>query len=148
MGSLRMIGTRSNKMDAKGRVAIPAKWRDQLGDDVIITIGAEGCLYVYREEDFDALADKLAVNPFYSDEDVRKMKRNMLGNGEELTLDKQGRVLLTPEHRKYAGLEGEMDVTVKGVGDHLEIWNPDNWEAYNEGFDMSQSSKALASSGM
>ena len=148
MSAIRMIGTRSNKLDAKGRVAVPAKWREQLGEHVIVTIGMEDCLNLYREEDFEALMDKFEDTPFFSDENIRKLQRNVLSSAEPLDLDKQGRILLTPEHRKYASMEQEMEVIVKGVGDHLEIWNPGNWEAYNEGFSMAESGKALASKGM
>lgn len=148
MSAIRMIGTRSNKLDAKGRVAVPAKWREQLGEHVIVTIGMEDCLNLYREEDFEALMDKFEDTPFFSDENIRKLQRNVFSSAEPLDLDKQGRILLTPEHRKYASMEQEMEVIVKGVGDHLEIWNPENWEAYNEGFSMAESGKALASKGM
>ncbi len=148
MSAIRMIGTRSNKLDTKGRVAVPAKWREQLGEHVIVTIGMEDCLNLYREEDFEALMDKFEDTPFFSDENIRKLQRNVFSSAEPLDLDKQGRILLTPEHRKYASMEQEMEVIVKGVGDHLEIWNPENWEAYNEGFSMAESGKALASKGM
>lgn len=148
MGGIRMIGTRSNKLDAKGRLAVPAKWREQLGDHVIVTIGMENCLNVYREDDFYALMDKFEETPFFSDDDVRKFQRNMFSNAEGLELDKQGRILLTAEHRKYASMDQEMEVVVKGVGDHLEIWNTSIWEAYNSGFSMAATGKSLADHGM
>lgn len=148
MSAIRMIGTRTNKLDAKGRLAVPAKWREQLGDHVIVTIGMENCLNVYREDDFYALMDKFEETPFFSDDDVRRFQRNMFSNAEGLELDKQGRILLTSDHRRYASMDQEMDVVVKGVGDHLEIWNAGVWEAYNSGFSMAESGKSLASHGM
>lgn len=144
---LRLMGTRRNKLDAKGRLAVPAKWREMLGETVVVTIGLEHCLDVYREEDFYDLMSKLEDTPFLSDEKIRQYRRNMFSDGEVLDLDKQGRILLTPEHRKYATMEEEMDVIVKGVGDHLEIWNESVWEAYNEGFSMEETAKALAGHG-
>ncbi len=148
MSAIRMIGTRSNKLDAKGRLAVPAKWREQLGDHVIVTIGMESCLNVYREDDFYALMDKFEDTPFFSDDDIRRLQRNIFSSAEGLEMDKQGRILLTPEHRRYASMEQEMEVVVKGVGDHLEIWNTAVWDAYNSGFSMAESGKALAGKGM
>ena len=148
MGSKRMLGTRINRLDAKGRMAIPAKWREQLGEEVVVTAGMESCLFVYRTDDFDELADKIEDAPFLSDESARYFQRKMLSDAEELSLDKQGRILLTPEHRKYAQLESEMDVVVKGVGNHLEIWNAAIWEKYENEGSYSESGKALREQGL
>jgi MraZ protein len=138
-----MIGTRTNRLDAKGRLAIPAKWREQLGDCVVVVKGMNNCLDVYRQEDFYEVMDKLDETPFFSDDKVRQLKRNMYSSAEELEPDKQGRVLLTPDHRKHASMEGEMDVVVRGVGNHLELWNADVWDSYNADFSMEENGRYL-----
>jgi MraZ protein len=101
------------------------------------------CLDVYRQEDFYEVMDKLDETPFFSDDKVRQLKRNMYSSAEELEPDKQGRVLLTPDHRKHASMEGEMDVVVRGVGNHLELWNADVWDSYNAGFSMEENGRYL-----
>lgn len=148
MAGRGMIGTKSNRMDGKGRVAVPAKWRDQLGDEIVVTPGAENCLYVYSSDKFDAMLETIENAPVMSDRDVRQTLRKLLGDSEEMKLDKQGRILLTNEHRRYADLMDEQDVLFKGVGDHLEIWKPEKWEEYDKDFSLAEGSKAFAPMGL
>lgn len=148
MAGRGLIGTRSNKMDNKGRVAVPAKWRDQLGEEIVVTPGAENCLYVYSSESFDAMLAAIENTPFLSNADIRQTKRKVFSESEEMTLDKQGRILLTMEHRKYADLQDDSEVLFKGVGDHLEIWKPEKWEEYDAGFSIAEGSKAFAPLGL
>ncbi|MCR4927336.1 MAG: division/cell wall cluster transcriptional repressor MraZ [Lachnospiraceae bacterium] len=148
MAVSRMIGTRSNKMDSKGRVAVPAKWRDQLGEDIVLTPGSENCIYVYSTESFDAMCAAIENAPAMSNPEVRQTMRKLLGESDEMTLDKQGRILINTDLRKYADLKDDDDILFKGVGDHLEIWDRETWEKYDAGFSIAEGSKSFASLGL
>ncbi len=124
---MRFMGTFRPKLDEKGRLFLPAKFRDQLAEGVVVTQGQEHCLVVWPPEVFDREADRAAEKPLTS-KAARGYARMFFSGGEEAVPDKSGRIGIPAPLRDYAGLEKE--VVVIGVRDRLEIWNPKAWEDY------------------
>lgn len=122
-----LTGTYIQSMDVKGRMAFPSKLREIIGDDFIITKGVGNCLFVYSLEDFEKKAEKLKALPMAQG---LSLQRSFMANAVEVEADKQGRILVPAMLRQKAQLEKE--VTVVGVADHCEIWNPALWDELNE----------------
>ena len=120
------MGTHQNQIDPKNRMIIPAKFRDELGYKCVLTFGIDSCLYIYKMEDWERFAEKIKELPL-SDEDARTFIRHFFGNATECEIDRQGRITLPADHRKYAGIEREL-VTV-GAMDKLEIWARERYGA-------------------
>ncbi len=123
------IGEYNHSIDAKGRLAVPKKFRDDLRAGVVITKGLDNCLWVYTYEEWKNLATKLANLPI-SQSSTRAFARLMLAGAMDTVLDKQGRVVLPDYLREYAGIGKK--VVVAGLFDRLEIWNEDKWQEYKE----------------
>ena len=121
------MGEYEDFIDAKGRVILPVKFRDELGPKFVVTRGLEGCLSVYTMEAWMRLAGSLKKLRA-SKENVRAFKRFVFGSAAEVEFDKQGRILIPATLRAYAKLV--KDVTVLGTGDKVEIWSKDVYEAY------------------
>ncbi len=126
---MRFMGTYRPKLDEKGRLFLPAKFRDRLAEGVVVTQGQERCLVVWPPEVFDREADRAAERPLTS-KAARGYARMFFSGGDEITPDKQGRVGIPSPLREYAELD--RDVVVIGVRDRLEIWNPAKWLEYQE----------------
>ncbi len=124
-----LLGTHTPKLDDKGRVILPAKFRDDLGGGVVITRGQERCLYVFSTEEFERVHERIREAPL-TNKQARDFLRMFLSGASAETPDGQNRVTIPPALRAYAGLERELVVT--GVGAHAEIWNADAWNAYAE----------------
>ena len=120
-----LLGEFNHSIDEKGRLIIPAKLRDDLGDSFVICNGLEGCLFVYSQEEWNKFVAELETLPRMS-KDARIFKRYFFGSASEGSFDKQGRVLVPPSLRKAAGLE--KDVVLVGVQDRIEIWDKALWE--------------------
>lgn len=120
-----LLGEFDHSIDEKGRLIIPAKLRDDLGENFVICNGLEGCLFVYSQEEWNKFVTELEALPRMS-KDARIYKRYFFGSASEGTFDKQGRVLVPPPLRKSANLE--KDVVLVGVQDHVEIWDKARWE--------------------
>ncbi len=117
------------KLDEKGRLFLPAKYREALAEGVVVTRGQENCLVVWPPEVFDREADRAAEKPLTS-KAARGYSRMFFSAGDEVAPDKQGRIGIPAVLREYAALERE--VVVIGVRDRLEIWNPVTWRDYQE----------------
>lgn len=124
---MRFMGTFTPKLDEKGRLFLPAKFRDRLAEGVVVTQGQENCLVVWPPEVFDREADRAAEKPMTS-KAARGYQRTFFSGGDEVTPDKQGRISISAALRDYADLD--RDVVVIGVRDRLEIWNPTKWVDY------------------
>lgn len=122
------MGEYSHSIDAKGRVILPAKFRDELGTQCVVTRGLEGCLSVYTMAGWMNLANAMKQLKA-SKENVRAFKRFLFGSAAEVEFDKQGRILIPSTLRDYAKLK--KDVTVIGTGDKLEIWDAEAYAAYS-----------------
>ena len=124
-----LLGEYEHTLDIKGRLAMPAKLREALGNKFIITKGLDGCLFVYDMEEWHKVEAKLAALPM-SRKTARDSTRFLFGGPCEGECDKQGRVLLPANLRRHAGLE--KDAVIVGVGSRAEIWDAQRWAAYNE----------------
>lgn len=122
-----LLGTHTPKLDDKGRLFLPAKFRDELSDGVVITRGQERCLYVFPAKEFSSIMEKLRQAPA-SVKDARDYMRVMLSGASDETVDKQGRVSLPALLRQYAGLSKEL--VIIGVGSRAEIWDAEAWTEY------------------
>ncbi len=123
---MRFMGTYRPKLDEKGRLFLPAKFRAVLAEGVVVTQGQENCLYVWPPAVFDREIETLD-RPL-SSRAGRSLARMFFSSGEDLTPDKQGRIAVPAPLREYAGLD--KDVVVIGVRDRLEIWDPARWQEY------------------
>ncbi len=115
-------------MDSKGRVTLPAKLREELGEGFYVTNGYEGCLNIYDRRGWAEFSGKIRRLPS-TNKAARFMQRTFLSGADRPEPDKQGKILITPPHRQYAGLVKE--VVILGVGDHIEIWDLQRWNDYN-----------------
>jgi len=123
-----------HSLDAKGRMIVPAKFREGLGEKFILTKGLDECLFAYSLEEWSNLEQKLKTLPF-TDKDVRAFVRFFFAGANECELDKQGRILIPQNLRDYAKLEKELYVI--GVSTRVEIWDKNKWEEYCRGDNMS-----------
>ena len=120
-------GTFRPKLDDKGRLFLPAKFREAMGDGLVITRGQERSIDVRTQADFAAFTEKFK-NASQTDARMRAYGRMLFALASEQVPDKQGRVTITPELRQYAGLE--RDAVVIGVYDRIEVWEPSSWTSY------------------
>ena len=121
------LGTHAPRLDDKGRLILPAKFREQLEKGVVVTRGQERCLYVFPAVEFERLAEQLRQAPVTSKQ-ARDYMRVFLSGASDEVPDKQGRITIPPALRSYAGLT--RDLTVIGAGHRVEIWDAAAWEAY------------------
>lgn len=122
------IGEYQHNIDAKGRMIIPSKFREELGISFVVTKGLDNCLFVYSKSEWSNLEAKLRGLPF-TNKDARTFVRFFFSGATECEIDKQGRILIPANLRAYASLE--KDVVVIGVSTRVEIWSKDKWEEYN-----------------
>ena len=120
-------GTFRPKLDDKGRLFLPAKFREAMGDGLVITRGQERSIDVRTRADFEAFTEKFK-NASQTDARLRGYGRMLFALASEQSLDKQGRITVTPELREYAALDREC--VVIGIYDRIEIWDPQRWSAY------------------
>lgn len=132
-------GEYQHSVDAKGRVIIPSKFREGLGEKFIVTKGLDNCLFAYSSEEWTNLETKLRSLPF-TDKDVRAFVRFFFAGATECELDKQGRILIPQNLREYASLE--KDVYIIGVSTRVEVWDKGKWENYSGDENMSAESIA------
>ena len=118
-----MTGQYQHSIDTKGRLFIPAKLREELGDTFYVTMGVDGCLSVYSDESWGHFTEKFESLPYTK---TRAM-RPLFANAAKCEPDAQGRILLPAKLREYANLK--KDVVVIGVSNRAEIWNADAWTA-------------------
>ena len=127
-------GSYEHTIDHKGRVSIPARFRRQLSGEAnetfVVLRGLDTCVSLYPADEFRRLEDRLRGRSF-TDETARRFQRLLLHESRDETLDAQGRVALPPA--LIARAELKHDVLVKGVLDHIEIWNPETYEGYVNG---------------
>lgn len=118
------LGRYDHTIDTKGRLALPARYRDDLADGVVVTRGFDACLLVYPMAQWAPLAERVAALSI-SDPDVRALRRLLFADAADLDLDKQGRILIPAGLRDYAGLD--RDAVVAGMHSFIEIWSPERW---------------------
>lgn len=123
------MGEYQHTIDDKGRLIMPAKFREGLGEKFVVTKGLDGCLFVYPLDEWQVLEKKLRNLPF-TKADARAFARFFFSGATECELDKQGRILLPPNLRDHGQLQ--KDIVVIGVSSRLEIWSKEVWEGYSE----------------
>ena len=132
-----MTGQYAHTIDAKGRLFIPAKLREELGGTFHVTVGQDHCLSVYSDDSWNAVMDKLKTMNY---SDVKRL-RPMFALAADCEPDAQGRILLPLKLRQYAGLE--KDVVVIGANNKAEIWNRASWEAANAAVNLDEMMSVL-----
>lgn len=123
------IGEYQHNIDQKGRLAVPSKFRKNISKGAVVTRGIDNCLFLYTNEEWKKLAEKLSALPTGS-KDARAFARLMLAGAMDVEIDGQGRITLPAYLREYAGLEGE--VVVAGLYSKIEIWNTKKWTEYKK----------------
>ena len=118
------LGRYDHTIDTKGRLALPARYRDDLAGGVVVTRGFDACLLVYPMAQWAPLAERVAGLSI-SDPDVRALRRLLFADAADLDLDKQGRILIPAGLRDHAGLD--RDAVVAGMHSFIEIWSPERW---------------------
>ncbi|GAA4761925.1 MULTISPECIES: division/cell wall cluster transcriptional repressor MraZ [Microbacterium] len=131
-----LLGTHTPKLDDKGRVILPAKFREELAGGIVVTRGQERCLYVFSTAEFERVHERIREAPL-TNKQARDFLRMFLSGASAETPDGQNRITLPSHLRAYAGLEKELVVT--GVGAHAEIWDAAAWNAYLESNEESYS---------
>lgn len=130
------MGEFNHSIDPKGRVIVPAKLREQLGDEFVITKGLDGCLFGYPMDEWKKFEEKLQSLPLNT-KDARQIVRYFLAGATTGEIDKQGRVLIPQVLREFASLN--KDVVLTGAGNRIEIWNKETWDdmvaKYDENMD-------------
>jgi MraZ protein len=123
------MGEYSHTIDSKGRLIMPAKFREGLGEKFVMTKGLDNCLFVYPMEEWKILEEKLKRLPI-TKADARAFVRFFFSGATECEFDKQGRILIPQNLREHAGLEKETVIT--GVASRIEIWSSENWRKYSQ----------------
>jgi MraZ protein len=127
-----LIGEYQHNLDEKGRLAIPAKFRNILKEGAVVTKGLDNCLFLYSKEKWQEMAEKFAKLPV-SQAKARAFSRHMLAGAMEVEFDNQGRITLPEYLRKFANLHKKL--IVAGLFDRLEIWEESEWNKYRSGND-------------
>lgn len=123
------LGTHSPRLDEKGRLILPAKFRDELGNGLVLTRGQERCIYVFSQREFERVHEQMREAPI-SSRQARDYIRVFLSGASDEMPDKQGRVTIPVALRAYAGLDRELAVI--GAGTRAEIWDATAWNEYLE----------------
>ena len=121
-----MTGTYEHSIDAKGRLFIPAKLREELGAAFYLAVGVDACLAVYPQSTWDRFTEKFASLPMSQSKGMRRL----FANAAKCEPDSQGRIVIPQKLRRYAGLE--KDAVIIGVHDRAEIWSAEEWRAQEE----------------
>ena len=120
------LGEYQYRIDTKGRVAIPARFREAFKEGVVVAQGFEKCINVYSVAEWEKVAEKLTSLPM-TRQNARRINRAILSSAFNLELDRQGRVVLPSTLKDYAAIKSE--VVIAGLHSYLEIWNAENWAA-------------------
>ena len=126
------IGEYQHNIDAKGRLAVPVKFRKDLSKGAVVTKGLDDCLFLYTKEEWQKLADKLAKLPI-SKANTRAFARLMLAGAMDVEVDRQGRMLLPDYLRQYSGIKKK--AIIAGLYNRLEIWDEQKWNKYKQGME-------------
>ncbi len=123
------MGEFQHSIDAKGRLIIPAKFREKLGENFVVTRGLDGCLFGYPQDEWEKLEEKLNEMPL-AKKDARLFVRFFYSAATECELDKQGRINIPQSLRQHANLE--KSCVIVGVSNRIEIWDETRWQAFTD----------------
>ncbi|MCR5407241.1 MAG: division/cell wall cluster transcriptional repressor MraZ [Lachnospiraceae bacterium] len=138
------MGEYNHTIDAKGRLIVPAKFREELGEAFVITNGNDGCLNIYTEEAWETFLGKLKLLP--NNRDTRSIVRKFVSQANRVEVDKQGRILIPTVLRDYAELD--KDVVLAGAIDKIEVWDKSRWDAETDADDIDDITERLADLGL
>lgn len=142
--SVMFMGQYNHTIDAKGRLIIPSKFREQLGEAFVVTKGNDGCLYVYTNEAWEGFLVQLKQLP--NNKNTRKLVHAFVSNADTVEIDKQGRILVNADLRAHANVEKE--VVLAGAIDKIEIWDKQRWEEINSDDDLDDITEQMAELGL
>ncbi len=137
-----LMGSYQHNIDAKGRLTVPAKLREQLGDSFYLTKGIDGCIFVYPEKEWEMFLEELCNKPISQ---AAAVQRHFIANSALVETDSMGRILIPKNLREYASLE--KDTMFLGVGKRAEIWSTQKLEEFND-MQTQDSIMAAMSSGL
>ena len=123
------LGEYTHTIDSKGRITIPAKFRNLLAGGLVVTRGFDQNLMLFPMDGWQEMAERIAQRPL-SDEDVRAFRRRVFSGAVDLVPDRQGRILLPPYLREFAKIDG--DVVISGMFNYLELWSSEAWGTVRE----------------
>jgi MraZ protein len=126
-----LLGQHRYQLDSKGRIALPAKFREAFVDGVYLTLGQDGCLYAFPQDEWRRRSDEARSRPL-SGQEARAFARIFFGSAERVDLDSQGRLVIPQRLRSQAGLGRE--AVVVGVSERLDIWASDAWDRYEQAY--------------
>ena len=138
-------GEYSHSIDSKGRLIVPARFRELLGDQFVVTKGFDGCLFVFAQDGWDQFEAKLQALPMDKPE-ARMLGRFFIAGAIDAEVDKQGRILLPQSLLKHAGIE--KDAVIAGVGNRVEIWNKDDWDKASTFDDINEIAAKMSQYGL
>lgn len=138
------MGEYNHSIDAKGRIIVPAKFRELLGDVFVVTQGLDGCLFVYPDEEWEKFVKELRELP--GSKEARQLQRYFMAGAALVEVDKQGRILLPLKLREQAKLE--KDIVFVGVLSKIEIWSKERWDANNNYDDMDAIAENMSKFGL
>ena len=139
------MGEYNHTIDAKGRLIVPSKFRETLGDTFVVTKGLDGCLFVYDNEEWGIFEEKLKSLPI-TNKEARQFVRFFLAGAAEVEVDKQGRILVPNVLREFAELN--KDVVLIGVASRIEIWRKERFEGMTAYEDMDEIAEHMAELGL
>lgn len=139
------MGEYNHTIDAKGRLIIPSKFRDALGDTFVVTKGLDGCLFVYDNDEWTAFEEKLKSLPI-TNKEARQFARFFLAGAAEVEVDKQGRILVPNVLREFAQIS--KDVVLIGVASRIEIWSKERFDGMAAYEDMDEIAEHMAELGL
>ena len=142
---IMFMGEYNHTIDTKGRLIIPSKFREQLGDEFIVTKGLDGCLFVFPKNEWELFEEKLRDLPL-TQKNARKFVRFFVAGANLCELDKQGRILLPQPLREFAQLD--KDVVLSGNINRIEIWSKEKWAENNAYDDMDDIAEQMTDLGL
>ena len=142
---MMFMGEYNHTIDAKGRLIVPSKFREALGDTFVVTKGLDGCLFVYDNQEWNAFEEKLKSLPI-TNKEARQFARFFLAGAAEVEVDKQGRILVPNILREFAQINKE--VVLIGVASRIEIWSKERFEGITAFEDMDEIAEHMAELGL
>lgn len=139
------MGEYNHTIDTKGRLIIPSKFREALGDTFVVTKGLDGCLFVYDNEEWSTFEEKLKALPI-TNKEARQFVRFFLAGAAEVEVDKQGRILVPNILREFAQIS--KDVVLIGVASRIEIWSKERFDGMAAYEDMDEIAEHMAQLGL
>ncbi len=138
------MGEYNHSIDTKGRIIVPAKFRDELGEDFVVTLGLDGCLFAYPNNQWESFISQLRGLP--GNKEARQLQRYFMAGAASCEMDKQGRILIPGKLREHAALD--KDIVFVGVLNKVEIWDKERWESNNTFDDMDDVADRMSEFGL